>query len=178
MLNTYIKNRGISKTIVYDNNKSHVNEIDWDADYDGDIANLSLTAVTNGKREHFDVSLDNNDLAEMLSLPSVNVPIHKRLEADYINPKYKITSSFPSSSPLQNMEQIMDILSPKSNEEFIVPLTIDRKFTPKKHRKRHITHKVYKKRKSSHKSNSKNSKSKYKTKSSHKSIRRSHSTNL
>ena len=34
MLNTFIKNKGYTKTIIHDNNNNRVNELDWDADYD------------------------------------------------------------------------------------------------------------------------------------------------
>ena len=67
------------------------------------------------------------------------------------------------------------VSSPLSNEELIIPLTIDKKtadnytLTPKKKHRRfktHITHKVYKKPKSLSISNSKsNSQSKSKSKS-------------
>ena len=62
MLNTYIKNQGITKTIIHDNNHNHINQVKWDADYDGDIANLSIDTNTDGKRKHFDFSLDNLEL--------------------------------------------------------------------------------------------------------------------
>ena len=39
MLDTYIKNRGSTKTIIHDNNRNNVNVIKWDADYDGTEAN-------------------------------------------------------------------------------------------------------------------------------------------
>ena len=42
MLDTYIKNRGSTKTIIHDNNKNNVNVIKWDADYDGKEANIYL----------------------------------------------------------------------------------------------------------------------------------------
>ena len=68
MLNTYIKNRGMTQTIIHNNNQNHFNEIDWDADYDGNNANISVTATTDGNKQHFDVKLDNEDLANLLSI--------------------------------------------------------------------------------------------------------------
>lgn len=166
MLNTYIKNRGITKTIIHDNNHNHVNLINWDADYDGDVANLSINTNTDGKRNHFDLSLDNEDLANMLNIQSVNMPIDKRLKMDFQEPYYKPeplyielpTPEFQPRKP-KYLEEIIDrrISSPLSGEELVIPLTIDEKnnkpftLTPhKKHRrpKTHITHRVYKKPKS------------------------------
>ena len=92
MLNTYIKNRGFTKTIIH-NSKSKkksnntVNELKWDADYDGDLANISFTSNTNGHKKHFDISLDNNDLENILNVPSVDMPIHQRLQMDFSEPR-------------------------------------------------------------------------------------------
>ena len=83
MLNTYIKNRGSTKTIIHDNHQNYVNEIKWDADYDGDIANVSLDLKNNGKNKHYNIKLDNFDLAKILNVNSVNLPIDKRLKRDF-----------------------------------------------------------------------------------------------
>jgi hypothetical protein len=201
MLNTYIKNQGITQTIVHDKNRNHFNEVNWDADYDGNTANISVKSNVDGKRDKFDISLDNEDLANILNIPSVNMPIHKRLKIDFQEPFNKreqqyllelppsprilspriltpriLTPEFEPRKP-EILEEIINsgITSPATGEEFIVPLTIDKKtiddyiLTPRKrHRRRktHITHKIYKKPKSSTKS--KNTKSKSKTRSSRK----------
>lgn len=176
MLNTYIKNRGITETIIRDNGRNHFNRIDWDSDYDGHIANLSLNSNTDGKSEYFNVSLDNDDLANMLSVPTVNIPIDKRLKMDFENYHNKPEQLFielpapkleprmpPSSSPIEELIS-GHISSPKSGEEFIVPITIDKKtsdnytLTPRRRHKKnktHVTHRVYKKHKTNPKSKSK-----------------------
>jgi hypothetical protein len=179
MLNTYIKNRGITKTIVHDNNNSHVNLINWDVDYDGDIANISVNTNTDGKRNHYDISLDNQDLANILNIQSVNTPIDKRLKMDFREPYYR-EEPYLIELPTQQFEprksksyqQIVDrkISSPLSGEELIIPLTINRKNKNIKtsHKKRrqpktHITHKVYKKSKSTSKKSKSKSNSRSKT---------------
>jgi len=83
MLDTYIKNRGSTKTIIHDNNKNNINQINWDADYDGNVANISLDLTNNGKSGHYDIKLNNNDLAKMLNIDSVNLPLDKRLKSDF-----------------------------------------------------------------------------------------------
>jgi hypothetical protein len=199
MLNTYIKNQGLSQTVIYNNNKKQkeFNEVNWNADYDGNQANISVTSNSNGDKKRYNVSLDNNDLANMLSVPSVNMPIDRRLDMDFNSPTFgnnpsilkielpeiedlindmtdtasaslrpKVASLRPkvASSKLQSY-----LSSPLSNEEFIVPITIDDKtndnytFTPgkrHKHKKDHKTYKVYKKVKSSTSSRSKSSRHK------------------
>jgi hypothetical protein len=183
MLNTYIKNRGITKTIIHDNNHNHVNMINFDADYNGDVANISLNTNTDGKRKHFNVTLDNEDLANIMNIQSVDIPIDKRLQMDFQEPSYRpepylIDLTPPELIPRQSksVEELLErhISSPVSSEELIIPLTIDRKtkdfytLTPHKRHKRtksYITHKVYKKPKFRSKSKSK-TKSRTKSKSS------------
>jgi len=83
MLNTYIKNRGITQTLINNNNQKQFNQINWDADYDGQNANISFTSDTDGNKNHFDIKLDNEDLANILNVPSVSMPIDKRLQMDF-----------------------------------------------------------------------------------------------
>ena len=64
MLNTYIKNRGKTKTLMYNNHRNNVNELKWDADYDGKVANISLDIDNDGKRGHYDVKLSNKDIED------------------------------------------------------------------------------------------------------------------
>jgi hypothetical protein len=169
MLNTYIKNRGTTKTIIHNGNHNGINELNWDADYDGDVANISVDTKSNGKTKHYDIQLDNDDLANLLNIPSVNMPINKRLKMDFDNPNYNTepyyielpTPEFKPREPIiqepeVSIDELIDrrISSPGSNEIFL-PLTIDKinkyTLTPKKRHKRrksHVTHKLYKKSKS------------------------------
>ena len=179
MLNTYIKNQGITKTIIHDNNHNHINQVKWNADYNGDIANLSVDTNTDGKRKHFDFSLDNQDLANILNIQSVNMPIDKRLKMDFQEPYYNTESLYiePPTPKIESRKPeyhekdiVRHISSPLSGEELIIPLTINeinRNSSTLKHHKKHkkhrrpkthITHRVYKKNKSTsskHRSKSK-----------------------
>jgi len=142
MLDTYIKNRGTTKTIVHNNNKNVINETNWDADYDGNTANISVDSSKNGKNEHFDFKLTKDDLANILTIPSINQSIDKRLIQDFKQPETKsvFLDLLPNSSkdfsfileparekrkknkrniPIQDF--LTHISSPKSNEEFIIP---------------------------------------------------------
>ena len=216
MLNTYIKNRGLSQTIMNNNNHSNFNELLWDADYDGNNANINVSSNNNGNKKRYNINLDNDDLANMLNIPSVNMPIHKRLQLDFEQPVFRneprvlqielpkmktpemktpeiiikprfvmkpesiinnntstmvepsITSLLESASPTSYLS------SPLSNEELLVPITIDENtldnytLTPKRrhrHKKTHKTYKVYKKHKSPKKTSPKRSSSKHKHKS-------------
>jgi len=83
MLDTYIKNRGSTKTIIHNNHHNNVKEMKWDADYDGDIAKVSLDLKNNGKTKHYNIKLDNSDLAKILNIDSVDLPIDQRLKRDF-----------------------------------------------------------------------------------------------
>ncbi len=171
MLNTYIKNRGTTKTIIHNNKHNYINEMNWDVDYDGDHANISIDSENNGKSKHYNIKLDNNDLANLLNVQTVNIPIDKRLKMDFDQSLYDPNTYFielptPEFKPREpiiqtpdiSVEELIDrhISSPKS-DELILPLYADNKLTnkytlsPKKRHKRHkthITYKVYKKHKS------------------------------
>jgi len=179
MLNTYIKNRGYTKTIIH-NNSSHkkglnaVNELKWDADYDGDVANINLTSNTNGHKKHFDITLDNNDLENILSIPSVDMPIHERLQTDFLKPRvaiqepiiYKIElpqpqletpheskyeSQLNELNKLNELEQLLNASKPKnylstplSDEELFFPMSINQKNLKKTQRRGNKQKKTHK----------------------------------
>jgi hypothetical protein len=175
MLNTYIKHKGLTQTIVHNNNRDQFNEINWDADYDGNTAKISVTSNTDGNKQYYNVSLDNQDLASILNIPNINIPLDKRLQMDFENPSFRQNQDvykleLPNfQSPIPSHKSSRYLSSPLSNEELIIPITIDGKtindytLTPKKHHKRkkhHKTYKVIKKHKSHSKSRSRsNSKS-------------------
>jgi hypothetical protein len=65
MLNdTFIQNKGITKTLIHENGKNSVNEIGWSADYDGEKANVSLGLNNNGQIGQYQFQLTNQDLEE------------------------------------------------------------------------------------------------------------------
>jgi hypothetical protein len=151
MLDTFIKNRGETKTILHNNNHNDVSKINWDAEYDGDIANVSLDFNTNGKKGHYDIQLNNNDLAEILNIPTVNSPIDKRLLYDFKRNQdrknmrryvIEIDNMKEMSTPeiLKPKQEVIEMpkitkqntptpfythfSSPLPNEELLIPLTI------------------------------------------------------
>ena len=140
MPKTYIKNRGVSQTLYHNNNDNHFNETKWDAEYDGKIANVTVNSNADGEKQLNEFTFDNDDLAEMLNIPSVNVPIDQRLQNDFgmtefIQQKPTSRSNFLSS--------------PLSDDEFFVPVSLTKKrgrktSTTKRRRKRHKTYKIYK----------------------------------
>lgn len=188
MLDTYVKNRGTTKTFIHNNNHSDVNEINWDADYDGNYANISLDLNQNGLTKHFDVKLNNDDLADILNIPSVNVPIHDRLTDDYV---YQDEQRETYPQYLKDPSFYTHISSPLQNEELFVPLSINKQtldrytLTPTKHHKKlrtHKTHRVYKHHISSKRTKSNRGKGKgrrnVKSRTHHRNIRRPYTLKL
>jgi len=173
MLNTYIKNKGYTKTIIHNKNKNKVNEINWNADYDGEDANIHFTTKTNGRKKTVDIQLDNNDLANLLNIPSVNKPLHKRLKIDFISnrkpPIYRIELPHNSSEndfdslseessdsqlteipPFYSPESIQQIpnfiSSPLPNDQLIIPVPINSRTSDRytlTRRKHHIRPKTH-----------------------------------
>jgi hypothetical protein len=81
---TYIKSQGMSQTIIQKPGVNNVNQINWDADYNGQMANLNLDVNTNGKKDNFTLQLSKGDLENLLNIPSVEKPLENRLEDDFL----------------------------------------------------------------------------------------------
>lgn len=177
MLDTFIKNRGETTTLIHNNNHNNISQLNWDAEYDGDIANVSMDLNTNGQNEHFDIQLNNDDLADILIMPSVNTPIDKRLKSDFKQNRMKSKrmrqlpymiemddiNQFSSPELIENNKPAYThISSPLQNEELLIPLTIKKSSRgtkrPKKRRNSHNTYKVYRHIKSSNPKSSRRSK--------------------
>lgn len=81
---TYIKNKGVTQTVFSNNNHKTKNEIKWNAAYDGDHANIKVDLNDNGKKNKYRMQLNNQDLANLLSIPVVNKPLKTRLTHDFL----------------------------------------------------------------------------------------------
>jgi hypothetical protein len=65
------------------NNKGKMQDIKWDADYDGDVANVQLEITDNNKNKKVKIELTNEDIADMLNVDVVNTDINERLLHDF-----------------------------------------------------------------------------------------------
>lgn len=122
--NTFIKNKGITQTYTYnkDRNKLNASEIDWDAEYDGNRANISVNLQElDGDKQHYDIQLDNHDLAQILSMPSVNVPIDKRLLHDF-KPRKKNKQQEDTEIPFYT-----HVSSPNIHSNLALPIDVVRR---------------------------------------------------
>ena len=80
MDNVYIKSTGFTKTQVNDN----VSATNWNANYDGKDANLSMNINDNGSNEHIKVRMSNEDLMKLFNVPTIQGPIDKRLRETFL----------------------------------------------------------------------------------------------
>jgi len=85
---SYIQNYGFTKTLFQDNQNVLQNEIKWQGDYDGKIANIDVDINDNGNREVVSMQLDNNDLRQLFGIQPVEIPIEKRLMNDFLSHKH------------------------------------------------------------------------------------------
>ena len=81
---TYIKTMGSAKAYIQRGMQRDAKEVNWDVDYNGDNADIDLDIGTNGEMTHYRAVLSNEDLANLLNIPSVNEPLENRLQNDFL----------------------------------------------------------------------------------------------
>ena len=86
-MSSYIQNYGFTKTLIQDNEHNLQNEIKWQGDYDGKIANIDVDINDNGNRELLSMQLNNNDIRQLFGIQPVEVPLEKRLMNDFLSYK-------------------------------------------------------------------------------------------
>jgi hypothetical protein len=78
-----LNSKGKTKTIIRHNGRQDVNEVNWDANYDGAVANVSFDIKDNGKSTHKNLHLTNENLANLFTVPSVDGSLDERLIKDF-----------------------------------------------------------------------------------------------
>lgn len=86
-MSSFVQNYGFAKTIIHDNNNNLHNEIQWNGNYDGRIANIDVDINDNGNREFVSMQLNNSDLRQIFGIQPVAVPLEKRLMNDFLSHK-------------------------------------------------------------------------------------------
>ena len=121
MLETYMKNKGTTKTIFHNNNTNIVKEYDWDVDYDGDKATVSIDSKENGRPGHYELEFDNNDLANILKVNSVKKPITQRLLDDFNFNNFN-NNNFNEPNIIKIDNSLPSLLTTVNNSEFQNPI--------------------------------------------------------
>lgn len=138
----YITNQGETKTMVYNNNQlMDEKDLKWNAKYDGKIADLDVNINNNGEKKKIIMEFDNEDLAEILNIPSVGEDLMKRIKNDYMRPRKNnnypmVTLKQPDIHDFHN--KLMNKYSPVTKNNF--PITkssyykkYSKKYTVRKH---------------------------------------------
>jgi hypothetical protein len=81
---TYIKTMGNAKVYIQNGMQRQANEVNWNVDYDGDDADIDVNIGHNGEQTRYKAVLSNEDLANLLNIPSVNEPLENRLQNDFL----------------------------------------------------------------------------------------------
>jgi len=74
----YFKSNGYIKSFAQHNQQKKNQEVDWDAHYDGDLANIKIDINDNGEKKYFDFDLDKKDIEEAMHLPIMRSPRYTR----------------------------------------------------------------------------------------------------
>jgi len=134
-----IANKGSTKTKIYNNNEYKTNDLKWDAKYDGQVADINLDINNNGKKKHLHMNLTNDELSQLLNIPSVGEDLQKRLKSDFKydvkTPRFIELENGEITTNINNNPNIdLDINIPKystrSNKKFSVKRR-NRKNTPR-----------------------------------------------
>lgn len=131
MNKAYIKNKGTTTLIssipgADCPGNDNYNKIDWNIDYDGNLANIEMDINSNGKSKHFNYELTNDVLADILNIPSFQMPLEERLMTDFPLHEEEFTIA---PEPKIKLESIPP---PVSEEMFFSPPVQMQSLRPKK----------------------------------------------
>lgn len=82
-MSSYIQNYGFAKTIILNDKQDIHNEIKWQGDYDGNMANINIGMNNNGNSEFVSMKLDNTDLRQLFGIQPVEMSLDKRIMNDF-----------------------------------------------------------------------------------------------
>jgi hypothetical protein len=108
-----IKNKGVTKTVMKYNGRSKTNKINWDADYDGEVANISLDVEDDGVKNHYSSQLTNEDLVALLNPQETQMSLDERLLNDFGNDTPQMVLQFETPKPLV-------MTKPKRTRKYII----------------------------------------------------------
>ena len=146
----FIQNKGMNKTWVHSPGINNIKESDWNINYDGHKANIDMNLNDNGFLQKYQLELNNNDLEELLSIPSVPLTLDKRLTNDLI-PKHKHKHKHKHKSKHKSrlthkkinksIKNFTHLSSPGFKDQYFIP---NKTFSTQKSKKNHHTYPLYK----------------------------------
>ena len=111
-MQTYIENKGITKTTVSNNGKKDENTIKWNANYDGSKADITMDFSKNCKKNKMHIQLNNSDLSSILGVKPIPIPLEKRLTSDFLrSDEDEDEDEYEPIEPIEPLAPIMHSLS-------------------------------------------------------------------
>jgi hypothetical protein len=77
---TRFQSQGFMKTMMSNGSER---DIEWNNQYDGKKADLNVMTNLNGKKEKYHIQMNNQEIERLLSQPSVEQRLDKRLIKDF-----------------------------------------------------------------------------------------------
>lgn len=160
----FIQNKGMNKTWIHSPGINNIKESEWNMNYDGNKAKIDMNLNDNGFIQNYQLELDNNDLEEILSIPSEPLLLDKRLMNDFnflkkrklvLMPKSKSKSKSKSSfthkkikksnhnshHSNKSIKNFTHLSSPGIRDQFFIP---NKTFSTQKSKKKNHTYSLYK----------------------------------
>ena len=103
----FMYENGMNQSFVNINGKKKYKNLKWNADYNGEVANIYLKSNDNGRKKIYNFMLDNNDLANMLNVNTNDMLIDERLKQDF-----KQLNSHEQNSFLIELRCLRNIFQP------------------------------------------------------------------
>ena len=75
---------GSAEIDIQNGNQTRSKNTRWSGEYDGQHGNLDIQTEENGHLKKTHVDFTNEDLANLLKIRSVEIPLHKRLQNDFL----------------------------------------------------------------------------------------------
>ena len=128
----YVTNKGNTQTKVYNNNNlMNEKDLKWNANYDGKKADLNIEIDNDGEKKKLYMKFNNEDLAEILNVPSIWEDLYKSIKDDYKSPYPKKKKNLllqPNIHEFHN--KLMKKYSPSTKTYY---KKYSRKYTIRKH---------------------------------------------
>ena len=92
-----MKNVGSMNVYTQKGSERHVNNVGWDVDYDGEIADVDLVVSRDGDTRQVNARLNNDDIDKLLDMPVVSKSLDERLTDNYLIDKrvYRLSPVSP-----------------------------------------------------------------------------------
>ena len=152
MNRAFIKGHGMAKSYVYSpgvhqhphschceccnhNKINEINEINWNLDYNGEHGQMDVDVQNNDHLQHHHIEFDDDDLEELLNIPTFNMPLETRLKYDF---------PFPASSPMNKERKYIHLRPNPKRRRTLKFRTLRMPLRVKKqHHRKHVSHKKH-----------------------------------